>query len=180
MSNIPNHDLYAPQWVSDAQRPKDLYSEILPGLYMGGTMDGDTVNNPLRLADLETPQFFDSVVTLYSWAHPMGWGVEEVRYGFGDADMSGVDVARILRIAKWAKDQWSQGQTVLIRCQAGLNRSGLLTALTLMHAGHTAEEAIKLIRSKRAEIALCNDDFVDWLITEAEAHFVQETSSSAA
>jgi hypothetical protein len=36
-------NLYSPQWVSTDQLPKDLYSEILPGLYMGGTHDDDVI-----------------------------------------------------------------------------------------------------------------------------------------
>ena len=47
------------------------------------------------------------------------------------------------------------------------DRSGLLTALVLMLAGMDAAEAIRLIRSRRSEVALFNDDFVDWLLTDA-------------
>ena len=73
----------------------------------------------------------------------------------------------MVEAARWAHQRWASGQQVLIRCQAGLNRSGLLTALVLMLAGLDAADAIDLIRAKRSEIALFNDDFVDWLLTEA-------------
>jgi protein-tyrosine phosphatase len=52
-----------------------------------------------------------------------------------------------------------------VRCQAGLNRSGLVTALILMKEGFTAQDAINLIRSKRHEDALFNDSFANWLLT---------------
>ena len=58
----------------------------------------------------------------------MGWGVEEMRYGFADASAEHFDTERLLRVSKWAFDRWNAGERVLIRCQAGLNRSGLVTA----------------------------------------------------
>lgn len=58
---------------------------------------------------------------------------------------------------------------VLIRCQAGLNRSGLVTALVLMLDGHSATEAVNQLRARRSPWALCNDAFVDWLVTDAAA-----------
>jgi len=180
MSNAPHHHLYAPRWISDAQTPEFLYNEILPGLFMGGTADDGTVNYPAPLAELDDESPFDAVVTLYSWAHPMGWGVEELRYGFADAQVEYFDVDRLLATARWAHGQWVSGARVLVRCQAGLNRSGLVTALTLMMAGYEPVEAITLIRQQRAEVALFNNDFVDWLITVAPGLLVPAESSSAA
>ena len=68
---------------------------------------------------------------------------------------------------------------MLIRCQAGLNRSGLLTALVLMLAGWEAAEAIRLIRTKRSQVALFNDDFVDWLLNDAAAALGLEPSNGS-
>ncbi len=48
---------------------------------------------------------------------------------------------------------------VLVHCQAGLNRSGLITALALMHLGRTADEAIRLLRDRRSPVVLCNRSF---------------------
>jgi protein-tyrosine phosphatase len=50
-----------------------------------------------------------------------------------------------------------------VRCQAGINRSGLVVALMLMRDGLSAEDAITLIRSKRSQYALDNAYFVDYL-----------------
>lgn len=50
-----------------------------------------------------------------------------------------------------------------MRCQAGLNRSGLVMALVLIREGYTADEAIALIRLRRGSAALCNHQFVAWL-----------------
>ena len=164
MTSEKRVDLYAPAWVSADQEPKTLHTEILPGLWMGGTADDDYVDTPKELPKLEHGVPFDAVVTLFAWAQPMPWGVEELRWGFADANMGYVDPARLHRVVQWAYDRWQQGDRVLIRCQAGMNRSGLVTALVLMKADHTAEQAISLLREKRSEVVLFNDHFVDYLL----------------
>lgn len=157
-------DLYAPQWVSEDRLPRELYSEILPGLWMGGTEDEDTTDVGKPLSTFEQAVPFDAVVTLFAWAHPMPWGVEELRWGFADSQMSLVDEARLHRVAEWAHSRWQQGDRVLIRCQAGMNRSGLVTALVLMRADYSAADAIALLRRQRSEVVLFNSHFVDYLL----------------
>jgi protein-tyrosine phosphatase len=61
------------------------------------------------------------------------------------------------------RSEWKSGKKVLVRCQAGWNRSGLVTALALMKDGHKAKDAIDLIRARRSPHALCNEDFVRYL-----------------
>jgi protein-tyrosine phosphatase len=68
----------------------------------------------------------------------------------------------------------------LVRCQAGLNRSGLVTALILMSTGLDAETAIREIRKNRAEIALFNNEYVTWLMTEGAAFVAPSSSQQAA
>ncbi|WP_157720571.1 hypothetical protein [Friedmanniella luteola] len=51
--------------------------------------------------------------------------MKELRYGFGDGSLVGVDLDRVVRAAEWAWQRWSAGNRVVFRCQAGLNRSGL-------------------------------------------------------
>jgi hypothetical protein len=161
------HPLYAPRWVSIEQEPTELHSEILPGLYQGGTADSAWVDLGSELEHGEDQSGFEAVLTLFAWAQPFGWGVEELRYGFMDAHPRHADMTKVVEAARWAHLRWSGGQRVLIRCQAGLNRSGLLTALVLMLDGWEASDAIRLIRQRRAEVALFNTDFVDWLLTDA-------------
>ena len=96
-------------------------------------------------------------------------GVEEVRYGFYDASLHGSDVARVVRAAHFAYQRWVDGDDVLIRCQAGMNRSGLVTALVLVMAGLTPGQAVTLIRQRRSPGALFNEHFVEWLINEGES-----------
>ncbi|MEY4323342.1 MAG: hypothetical protein RL410_1123 [Actinomycetota bacterium] len=162
---MAREDLYAPEWVSADQEPKDLYTEILPGLWMGGTHDEDTTDIAKELPKLAHEVPFEAVVTLFAWAHPMPWGIEEMRWGFADADMSYVDTERLFRVVDWAHARWKAGDRTLIRCQAGMNRSGLVTALVLMKEDFKAEDAIKLLRDKRSEVVLFNDHFVDYLVS---------------
>jgi protein-tyrosine phosphatase len=120
------------------------------------------------------------VVTLYADANPAPWGVEELRFGFPDMDLEGPDATRVVRVAKAAYRRWQAGDQVLIRCQAGLNRSGLVTALVLMIDGYTADEAIDLIRDRRSPDALFNTDFVRWLRQHAREYLSPSSDSQAA
>lgn len=138
-----------------------LWTEMLPGLWQGGTDDNDTIDVPAKTyggrADI-TLEHFDAVVTLYAWARPVGWEVEELRWGFYDSEEL-PDKETLREAVTWAYRRWQAGKRVLLRCQMGYNRSGLITALVLMRHGLTADEAITLMRKLRSEWVLCNEDF---------------------
>jgi len=142
--------------------PLALWSEVLPGLWQGGTDDADVVKAGRRQTGISTDDF-DFVATMYASANPVDWFVREMRFGFYDSDMSDFDTADLLDIVRITHRQWKAGNRVLVRCQAGLNRSGLVMALVLIREGYTPDEAINLIRSKRAQMALCNETFEAWL-----------------
>lgn len=142
----------------------ELYSEILPGLWQGGTDDFDTVDFPKNFPRLNERKQFDSVATLYAAAQPMGWGVAERRFGFPDAELDEKYLPEIHSIADWVHGEWKSGKRVLVRCQAGANRSGLVSALVLIREGMNAEQAIALIREKRFSYALFNQNFVTYLM----------------
>ena len=150
--------------------------EILPGLWQGGTEDDEVVGCRAPAGHYARRQPFDLVVTLYADALPAAWGVEEARYGFPDADLSPTAIERAVALARHAHRRWRDGARVLIRCQAGVNRSGLVMALTLMHHGLTAADAIALIRRRRGTAVLSNRHFERWLLTEA-AEFLRGPSS---
>jgi protein-tyrosine phosphatase len=58
------------------------------------------------------------------------------------------------------------GRKLMITCHMGLNRSGLITALTLMHGYKMRpSDAIKLIRGRRGPDCLCNPMFEQWLLS---------------
>lgn len=153
--------------------------EIAPGLFQGGTEDHDVVwlGTDRRLRGAYP---FDLVVTLYADANPVPWGVEELRFGFYDAELTAVDAARVVEVARLAHRRWRSGAQVLVRCQAGVNRSGLVTALVLMIDGLSADAAIELIRQRRSRHALSNRHFERWLRTSAADALALPVDSYAA
>ena len=157
-------------------QPTSLYSEILSGLFMGGTDDEDVIYiaaNHRRGSNLP----FDSIVTMYASARPADWSVQEFRYGIPDASIQEIDLSRLKEAVDFGFKRWKAGDRVLVRCQAGLNRSGLVTALILMKNGLDAETAIEQIREQRAELALFNMEYVRWLISDGENFLGVSTES---
>lgn len=163
----------------DIEWPDYAPDEVLPGLHQGGTEDDDRVwiGAPQRIRG-GFP--FDLVVTLYADATPVPWGVQEIRFGFYDAALDESQVGRIIDIARAAHSAWRSGDSVLVRCQAGVNRSGLVTALVLMLEGYSALDAIATIRARRGRQVLCNEHFEEWLLTRAADHLVHISDSNAA
>lgn len=155
---------YCPDWgrYNDIST---IWSEVEPGLWVGGTADEDTVGTA-RLAkhtwnggfvvldDAEIgPEQFDAVVTFYAWARPVDWGVEEYRWHIFDGGQD-LDKEQVRDAVAWAHKRWKAGKKVLLRCQAGLSRSTFHTVLVLVRDGWDVEDAIKHVRSKRSRYAL--------------------------
>lgn len=159
MATINNDEIYT--HARSIPMPGELWTEVLPGLWQGGTDDFDTIADPRSLyhgkAQITLAEF-DAVVTLYAWARPVDWEVEELRWGFYDSQEL-PEWEKLAETVNWAHRRWEAGDRVLIRCQAGLNRSGLITALVLMRSGWSADSAIALLREMRSPWALCNRDF---------------------
>jgi hypothetical protein len=139
-----------------------LRSEILPNLWMGGTDYKDRTEDGMAMPYI-TIDDFDSVYTFYGSANPVDWFVEEYRFAFLDSEREPLDISKLKRAVLMAYEDWSSGKRVLIRCQAGLNRSGIVTALVLMRSGLTAQESIDLIRKARDPQCLYNKHFVKFL-----------------
>lgn len=155
-------------------------SEILPRLFQGGTEDDEVLGCPAPRGHYRRDYPFDLVVTLYADAMPAPWGVRELRFGFPDSRLDAGNAAVALQLAAAAHAHWISGGRVLVRCQAGVNRSGLVTALVLMLAGYEAQDAISLIRERRSRLALCNEDFERWLVEEAADHIARRTTQPSA
>lgn len=159
---------------------ENLWDEIRPGLWLGGTPDDEWVSQPLSTDGwvVRDERPFDSVVTLFAHAQPFGWGVEELRYGFADGRVELVDMPAVIRCAEWAHGQWKAGQRVLVRCQAGLNRSGLVMAMVLILDGWEPGEAVALMRDRRSQFVLCNEEFDDWIAVHGQSLREQAQSTS--
>ena len=155
--------------VYDVYLPETNWSEILPGLTLGGTDRSEDLlhggSSAFGIQDATvTKEHFDTVITLYAWARPADWFVKEIRFGILDSDMGDFDMNEIHRLVLDAHGDWKAGKRVLIRCQAGINRSSLIAALVLIRDGYSAKKAIDLLREKRGGAVLANANFYDWLM----------------
>jgi protein-tyrosine phosphatase len=65
--------------------------------------------------------------------------------------------------AEAVADRLADGKNVLVTCMAGLNRSGMITAMALhLHTGWSGIECVGHIQNQRP-MALCNETFAMWL-----------------
>lgn len=124
-------------------------SQIAENLWQGGCQDG-----------LVLPTHINFLVSLYPWErytinHELRGELYVRMY---DDRTQPVNVEQIINLATLV-NEWRRRGTVLIHCQAGLNRSSLLAAMVLMQDGMKGWEAIKLLREKRSPAVLCNPTF---------------------
>lgn len=133
-----------------------LVSHIEGNLYTGGCLDG------VRLSD-----DYSWVVSLYPWEkYRLGPNTQRVEVEMYDHDGM-PDLTVLHETADLVVDRLNAGK-VLVHCQAGLNRSGLVAALALIKMGRSPRQAIDLLREKRGPVVLCNRTFVRWLMTQGD------------
>jgi protein-tyrosine phosphatase len=131
-----------------------VISQIEGNLWTGGCQDG-----------LVLPEFFEHVVSLYPWEryevrHELTTGRSVRMLDSPDQATDEID-----ELAEWVSACMNDGPT-LVHCQAGLNRSSLVAAATLIRRGSTPEDAIALLRERRSPAVLCNEAFERWLLEE--------------
>ncbi|MEU5459996.1 dual specificity protein phosphatase family protein [Streptomyces althioticus] len=145
----------------DVPAPKSPWDEIEPGLWMGGHQ----VRGPAgRVEQVVVHRQFDLVQSLMRLpGHGPEPEVEHQVWPIPDGPLDGTQLAGVIRLAEAACEALDAGRTVLVRCFHGYNRSGLVVAHALMRRGRSAEDAIRLIRSRRSSWALHNGLFVDYL-----------------
>jgi protein-tyrosine phosphatase len=150
--------------------PDTTATVILPRLWMGGIEDDEYLGEPITGAHYDFDCRYDVMLTLYADAQPAPWGVTELRYGFPDDDVPEHLTTPCLPLAQYGWSAWRSGATVLVRCQQGVNRSGLVTALLLMFDGMAAGQAIELLRERRGAAVLNNLTFETWLLENAPTY----------
>lgn len=130
-----------------------LISEITDGFYQGGCIVGVLL-----------PDNIDFILSLYPWEqymlHPHQTRKEVTMYdhdGMPDLDQLH-QLAEEINIRRLT-------ECVLVHCQAGLNRSGLVASLALIKSGMKPSDAIQLLRSKRSPAVLCNKTFENYLLS---------------
>jgi Dual specificity phosphatase, catalytic domain len=129
-----------------------LITELEPRLWMGGCRAG------VRL-----PDDFHFVLSLYPWErYRLGPETERLEVKLYDA-AEVPDEAQLYELADLVRAKRRDGK-VLVHCQAGLNRSGLVTALALILGDMHPADAIAMLRRKRCDVVLCNSTFERWLL----------------
>lgn len=157
---------------------ENLYSEVLPNLFISGTLDDDVLDMPMNDYQLMHPAPFESCVTLYGHARPFGYYVREQRFGIVDAEIDPLSIPEILQLADWLHSEWKKGKRVAGKCQMGWNRSSLIVALVMLKEGFSAAETIQLIREKRSPNALCNPHFVRFINEVYEKEYKPQALSA--
>ena len=127
------------------------WTEIDDGLWQGG--DG---RSPVGR--------FDHVVSLCEWTDALTPGPpDQTAWFIADGPLP-EDLDRVWEIADDLSERLDRGERVLVRCQMGLNRSGLLVATVLIQRGWDPDEAIERIRERRGDVALSNPEFEAWVL----------------
>ncbi|MET7595489.1 protein phosphatase [Streptomyces sp. NPDC005481] len=146
---------------SDVPVPGSPWSEIVPGLWMGGhEFRASSGQHEFAVVHDE----FDLVLTLLRLpGHGPDPGVEHHVWPIPDGPLDGTQLAGVMRLAQTASEAVDEGRRVLVRCYHGYNRSGLVVGHALVRAGRAPEDVIQLIRSRRSPWALHNELFVEYL-----------------
>ena len=126
-------------------------SQIDGNLWQGGCQQG-----------LQLPTFFKHIISLYPWeAYQIKSEMNSATYvKMYDSVEQGYE--QVEALARWVNICKADGPT-LVHCQAGLNRSSLIAARSLMLEGMSADEAIQTLRTRRSDACLCNPAFEEYL-----------------
>ncbi len=155
-------------WTKWASFANDPWNEIIPGLYVGGHDYQVETHRGWIQEDAFPDSTFDTVVSMY---HRDGYDPsEEVAHHeflFADSEnFSQKNQEKAARAAIEVVDAFLSNKKVLVRCQAGLNRSSLVAAMALNRLGYHPEDTVQLIRERRSPWALCNETFAEFLLDQ--------------
>lgn len=108
---------------------------------------------------------FDVVLTLHhNPDYDPAPGVEHHVYRIADADLDPEHHTMLDYLAKRVAMDVLEGKRVLVRCQAGLNRSALICGLALtQHFDLSVDDALLWMRQERSPYVLFNTSFVAYL-----------------
>lgn len=130
-------------------------TEIADNLWQGGCQDG-----------LVLPEEIKHLVSVYPWEaytveHELESSLAVMMYDSLAQAMDTIDA-----LARWVNVCRKTGP-VLVHCQAGLNRSSLVVASTLLldDPELTPAKAVETIREKRSPACLCNTAFLKHILS---------------
>lgn len=130
-----------------------LITHVENNLWQGGCINGVSLEGN-----------FKHIISLYPWERFNSGGeldsfLEVKLYDSGNLP----DKTQLYNIARWINECLKTGKNTLVHCQAGLNRSALVTSLALILQGRQPKDVISLLRDKRCPAVLCNKTFREWL-----------------
>ena len=137
--------------------------QIKGNLYQGGQ---PIISYPgVPMADGHT---FDVLVLCayelqFSTFKPAADTLRVYRCPLDDAVLTTVEAMAAIEAGKFVARKLSEGKRVLVTCQQGRNRSGLVSAIALAVGGMQPHQAIRLIQQRRKS-ALTNPSFVRFLM----------------
>jgi ADP-ribose pyrophosphatase YjhB (NUDIX family)/protein-tyrosine phosphatase len=131
------------------------WAEVVPGLWMGGNRQPPT-------SDL-----FDAVLTLgYRAKVIAGIPVEDqLEWRIADAERP-PPAEGLASVVAFVLERWQAGKRVLVRCELGLNRSGLIVGLVLVASGMSGDDAVAAIGKARGYLALSNRTYRSLVLGE--------------
>jgi hypothetical protein len=154
--------------------PKNQWDEVIPNLFQGGQLwEGppDRKFSDWDAQRVKVREEFDAVFSFFHGDEPgqgPSEGVEHYRYPIPDGTLDDEELAEVRGYARVVARKVEAGDKVLVRCQAGYNRSGLVVAFALMELGYDVHEAVDLIRKARGEHALFRLVFLRYLLEAQE------------
>lgn len=139
------------------QLPADPWNRIVENLWMGGLYFGPQMQPAI-------PEGFDVVISMAGrgpgFMRITNPDVIEYSYYIDDGKLGPDELDFVKEAALHAAEAVHEGRKTLVRCQAGLNRSGLVVAFALKELGIVNPElAITHIRAQRHRDALFNKHF---------------------
>lgn len=142
-----------------------LITQVDGNLWQGGTPATLNQGHYGSQATVQAtlPSEFKSVLNLYPWEKyvvPEGVNYREAEL-YDSSDMPSTE--HLEELADWVNARRKEGP-VLVHCQAGLNRSGLVAGLALVRSGGEPHDVINMMREKRTPLVLCNEAFEEFLL----------------
>lgn len=155
------------EWASLANGPH--HAVVGDTLWMGGCDYSLPERRSWEYSVLDDDAPFDAVVTMYRDWHSYGpfkdSRLEHYEYIFSDSRLDEDMIEKAHLAADRVMSLLDEGKRVMVRCQAGLNRSGLVTTLVMIkYYGFTPENAIRHLRTVRSPWVLCNEHYEDYLM----------------
>lgn len=128
------------------------YAEVAPGLFIGSNPEPE---DPFELGVRVVIAVSDSTPARSVPRHGL-----LVHWPIKDGPIPPTEILDTL--ARFVATTVDSIGMVFVHCQAGLNRSALVTARVLMQRGMTAQEAIDRVRAKRQ--GSLGDEYAAWLL----------------